>query len=183
MPQAIILAAGTASRAQVNKLLLRYQNRFLIEHAISGLQSFVQQIFVVTGHYHDELSSVLTNIKGITIIRNTQYEKGMFSSIKAALPYLSDDFFVLPGDCPFVSNLTYEQILDSGGMLRVPTYKGIKGHPLFVKKDLLPILKAEPEDSTLKSFRDRIGFTMIPVLDPNILIDIDTMADFTALPK
>jgi len=178
MSRGIILAAGASSRANTNKLLLEYEGQPLIIHAIRGMLPFVYEIIVVTGRYHEQLCEALKDVKGIRIVRNPDYERGMFSSLLTGLHYIDDDVFILPGDCPFVSETTYELLLESQGNIVVPEYKGIKGHPLLIRKPLLLKLRQAGIDYNLRSFRDEHGYETLRVDDPNIIVDIDTMGDY-----
>lgn len=179
MPRGIILAAGTSSRAQTNKLLLEYDGFPLIIHAIKGMLPFVNEIIVVTGHYHEQLVEALKDVKGIRIVYNPDYQKGMFSSLQAGLRYLDDDVVILPGDCPFVSETTYEILMQTNGNMLVPEYKGIKGHPIVIRKPLVNLLRHVDINSNLRAFRDQQGFQIVRVDDPNIIVDIDTMGDYS----
>jgi len=181
MPQGIILAAGTSSRAKTNKLLLKHQGLFLIEHAIKGMRPFVTKIVVVTGHYHDEMVPVLNRLANVEIVHNQSYMSGMFSSILAGLAHIETDCFILPGDCPFPGAEVYEKLLAATDTIRVPEYDGRLGHPIWLAKDVLEKLRNEPLSGNLKEFRDRHGFTRVPVGDRNIITDIDTIADYRRL--
>jgi molybdenum cofactor cytidylyltransferase len=183
MADGIILAAGYSRRAKTNKMLLMFKNESLILHSINGMMPFVSHIFVITGHYHKEITSALYGIKGVTCIENKNYSQGMFSSIKTGTDFVSDDFFVLPGDCPFVDGSTYEKLLKGTKEMRVPSYQGRKGHPLFIQKHLIKELIDEEDSSNLRDFRNQHDLEIIEVNDPNILKDIDTMEDYLKLDK
>ena len=178
MTQGLILAGGYSARAKQNKMLLLFKNKPLILHAIDGMIPFVNQIFVVTGHYHDEISELVSIYPQVSCILNENYEMGMFSSVLTGVSALSEDFFVLPGDCPFVCPKTYQMLLSGTKKIRVPSFHGKGGHPLFIKKELLSELKKESLTSNLKAFRNRYDLEFIEVLDEFILTDIDTIEDF-----
>jgi molybdenum cofactor cytidylyltransferase len=181
MAQGIILAAGYSSRAQTNKMLLVYNQKPLIVHAIDGMRPFVTEIFVVTGHFHEEIKEVIEHLPGVHIIHNERYGEGMFTSVMAGVSRTTEDFFVLPGDCPFVKASTYEKILRGTATVRVPTYLGRTGHPLFIKAELRDELLAEPRISNLKLFRNQHNYEIIKTDDSNILTDIDTPEDYHSL--
>jgi molybdenum cofactor cytidylyltransferase len=183
MADGIILAAGYSSRAKTNKMLLMFKNKSLISHSINGMMPFVSHIFVITGHYHKEINDALKNLANVTCIKNTHYKQGMFSSIKTGVSCVSDDFFVLPGDCPFVEALTYEKLLKGKKEMRVPSYKGKKGHPLFIQKHLINELLETSDTSNLREFRNSHDLEIIETNDSNILRDIDTYEDYLKLEK
>ncbi|MFA5421962.1 MAG: nucleotidyltransferase family protein [Bacilli bacterium] len=181
MIQGVILAAGYASRAEANKMLLVHQGKFLLAHAIEGMMPFVDHIFVVTGHYRDEVSRALKSYSEVTAVYNPLYSQGMFTSVQAGVRMVAGDFFILPGDCPFVSADTYRKLLAGTGEMRVPSYQNRTGHPLFVKHSLKEKLLSEPSTSNLKVFRNRHDYEIIKTEDSQILIDIDTPRDYRAL--
>lgn len=178
MAQGIILAAGYASRAKTNKMLLMAIGKPLIEHAIDGMQPYVSHIFVVTGYYHQELSEFLKEKPSVTCVENKNYPTGMFSSVKKGAEAVSEDFFVLPGDCPFVSPETYELLLKGHKTIRIPSYQGQKGHPLFIQISLKGKLLKEANESNLRVFRDQHDAETIETNDPEILTDIDTIENY-----
>lgn len=181
MTQGLILAGGYSARANTNKMLLMYENKPLILHAIDGMMPFVSQVFVVTGHYHDQIHSFLKDYPKVTCIENKNYNQGMFSSVLTGVSALSEDFFILPGDCPFVGQETYKKLLLGKKKIRVPSFYGKGGHPLFMKKELLTELMMEKMDSNLKNFRNKFDVEYILVDDEKILTDIDTLEDFKSL--
>lgn len=181
MADGIILAAGYSSRVKTNKMLLLFKNKPLLYHTIDGMTPFVCHVFVVTGHYHFEIKEALKGMKNVTCIENKNYNQGMFSSIQIGAQEVSDDFFIIPGDCPFVDVSTYKKILNGNKEMRVPSYHGRKGHPLFMQKHLIQKLIDEPNTSNLRIFRDRYDLEIIETNDPNILKDIDTVEDYLAL--
>jgi molybdenum cofactor cytidylyltransferase len=183
MPQGIILAAGTASRAHTNKLLLVFKGRFLIAHAIDGMRPFVSHIYVVTGHYHHEIEAALANEPQVTFIHNPDYEQGMFTSVQKGVAAIGEDFFILPGDCPFVTGETYRRLANGKGPIRVPTYQGRSGHPIYLLRRLKEPLLQEPRESNLQAFRNRHDYERIATDDRHVLDDVDTVLDFEKLTK
>ncbi len=178
MVTGIILAGGKSTRFGENKLLLDLFNLPLIKQTINCIEPFVNKIVIVTGRYHEELSIAL---KGYDVFYNKDYEKGMFSSVLRGVKEVEGDFFILPGDCPFVKKETFTKMLNTSGLLRVPTYKGKHGHPIYFDKSLKDKLLDEDINSSLKAFRDKIGFTEVDVDDENILNDVDTFKDYEKL--
>lgn len=178
MAQGIILAAGFSSRAKANKMLFEIQGVSLLEHAIASMKPFVSHIFVVTGHYESEINHRLSHDQSVSCIYNANYEKGMFSSIKTGVFVTDEDFFILPGDCPFVKKETYQALLHGDKQIRVPSYNRRRGHPIWIDFSLKESLLDEPIESSLKRFRDRHDFETIEVSDLHILDDIDTIFEY-----
>jgi len=175
MAEGIILAAGFSSRAQGNKMLYQIDHKSMICHAIDSMKPHVSHIYVITGHYHDEIYEHLKSLNEVTCVKNENYPLGMFSSVKKGVSMIHEDFFVLPGDCPFVEGETYQSLLNSKGMIRVPQYNGRKGHPIWFDSNLIQEILIEPISSNLKNYRNKKGYETITVYDPKILNDMDTL--------
>lgn len=180
MTQGIILAGGLSSRAHLNKLMLEINNKPLICYAVDGMRPFVDEIIVVTGKYHDEFSRVLRDVK---IVKNEDYEKGMFSSVLTGVRNVNSDFFILPGDIPFVSKETYESLLNGQKSIRVPLFKGKTGHPVFFRKEHIKELLECSVDSNLREYMSKQEVEKINTNDEFCLLDIDTIEDFNEISK
>lgn len=178
MAQGIILAGGYSSRANGNKMGFMFDGKPLIMHTIEAMRPFVNKIFVITGHYDKDIREILKEEKDIEIVFNTDYPNGMFTSVLCGVSKVEDDFFIIPGDIPFIRASTYDAILKGKAPVRYPTYQGKEGHPLFIKHELKEALLREGTESNLRLFRDKQDKEAIPVDDRNILVDIDTIEDY-----
>lgn len=178
MTQAVVLAAGYSSRAKTNKLALEVAGVPIIVRTIASLQPFCSTIFVVTGHYRDEVTSMLTGMAGVRCVYNPDYPEGMFTSVKKGVAQVTEDFLLIPGDYPLLSAASVRALLENDGIIRVPTYGGKGGHPIFLSHSLKEPLMKEPPQSNLKRFRNRYDVTWVPVNDAGILTDVDTMETF-----
>ena len=127
MIDGIILAGGKSTRMGTNKLLLEYKGHPLIWYTIQAMKPHVGRIIIVTGKYDNDIRNALKDEK-VTFIYNSNYEKGMFSSVQAGVREVKGDFFLIPGDCPFVKSSTYLALLNGKGDIRVPQYHGEDGH-------------------------------------------------------
>ncbi|XMB72118.1 nucleotidyltransferase family protein [Mycoplasmatota bacterium WC30] len=180
MVDGIVLAGGFSSRAKTNKMCFEYQGKALILHAIETMHEVCQNIIVVTGHYHNEISELLSNIQYVKIAYNKDYEKGMFSSILTGVKQTTDSFFIIPGDYPKIKVSTYRKILNSNGFVIVPSYQNRLGHPIYFDKSFKQKILIT-DHNNLKSFRNDYQFKIVDVLDEGILIDIDDLDDYKNL--
>lgn len=183
MIEGIILAGGKSTRAKTNKMLLCIDQKPLICHTIDGMKNHVDRIIVVTGRYDQEIREALKARTDISIVFNPNYEQGMFTSVKRGVKETTGDFFILPGDCPFIQDDIYEALVKGTKEIRIPTFEGNDGHPLFIKGSLKEELLRENDDSNLRLFRDKHECERIPVSNPFVLKDIDTIEDYEKLLK
>jgi molybdenum cofactor cytidylyltransferase len=181
--QGIILAGGLSTRMKHNKMLLFYMGKPLIEYAIDLLSPFVDNIIVVTGHYHESISAYLANHSKVTVVQNTKYQGGMFTSVKIGIAAAKDSVLMMPGDMPKIHPQTIQALIDGSGVIRIPSFHNKRGHPIYIDKSLFSSLLLEPDTSHLKAFRNKHPMDHIIVNDKGILIDIDTPADIDQLRK
>ena len=174
----VVLAGGYSSRAKVNKLLLEVDRKPLICHTIDTLKPFCKKIFVVTGRYHDELSKVLNDVE---VVFNKDFDLGMFSSVLAgARAALGEDVLLIPGDISNVASCTFKALLNGTKDIRIPSFEGVSGHPVFISKKYVELLTEEPISSRLCDFLNahESAKEVISVNDPFINFDIDTIEDY-----
>lgn len=183
MTQGIVLAGGFSSRAKTNKMHFLVGDKPLLIHTIESMKPFVNKLVVVTGYYDKDIRNFLKEDEKIKIVYNKDYERGMFSSVLAGVKEMDDDFFIIPGDIPFISKDTYLTLLKGTKPVRYPIYQCKEGHPLFISKSLIKELLSEPIDSNLKLFRDRQEKEAIEVNDKNVIKDIDTVEQYEEVIK
>ena len=101
----------------------------------------------------------------------------MFSSVLTGLDFVSDDFFLIPGDIPFVSSKVYLSLLNGKGSIRIPIVNKKSGHPVFMEKENISKILKESIDSNLHKYISKNEVNYIKVEDENCLLDIDTLDD------
>ena len=179
----IVLAGGSSTRAKVNKLLLEVDRKPLICHTIESISPFVDKVIVVTGKYHDELCKVITNCE---IVFNSNHELGMFSSVLTGVSKVhNEDVLIIPGDITNVSSHTIKSLLTGTKPIRIPSFNGETGHPVFISREYAELLKKESLDSNLRNFISKHSNAVekIEVNDSFINFDIDTIDDYNKLRK
>ena len=180
MAECIVLAGGKSTRMGTNKLLLDFKGHPLLWHTIQSVAPFVNRVIVVTGRYDQEIRDALKDLK-VTFVYNKDYELGMFSSVLTGVKETKEGFFVIPGDCPFVSSDTIKKILNSKGEIRYPKYHDEEGHPLYISKKYKSELLSMSLDSNLKLFRNSKKCEIIDVEDKNIVMNLNTILDLNKL--
>lgn len=181
MVDGIILAGGSSKRMRQNKMRLPFHGRPLIHHTMTAMAAVCDRIVIVTGQYQDDYGADWQGPAELQVVHNPDHDQGMFTSVQRGVNAAQNDVFLIPGDCPLVDASTYRTLLDATGPIRVPTYHGRRGHPIFIAKELLSTLRQEPSDSNLKAFRDRHDVTYVAVDDPYILFDVDDMLEYQKL--
>ncbi len=172
----IVLAGGYSSRFKQNKMCVNYHGKVLILYAIEVMHKFCENIYVVTGFYHQEILDCLKNYDYVKVIYNENFSEGMFSSVKAGVNHVEHDFFVIPGDYPFIEESTYRKLIEDKGLIRVPSYNRKLGHPIYFDKILKQDLLHTTVDN-LKSFRNLYDYQIVEVDSDAILKDIDKYED------
>ena len=183
----IILAAGYSSRMGKFKALLPIDNRPAISILIEAVKkSGIQDIIIVTGYEREKLIPV---IEGYNVVEayNPEYDSGMFSSIKRGLMEIRKtdrSCFLLPVDTPLIqADVLNELINAADSELAVPTYRGKKGHPLYIPREMIgKILSYEGSDG-LKGITDKYfdRIKRIPVDNEGIVMDMDDPESYEAI--
>ena len=181
MAEGIILAGGKSVRMKQNKMLLSFRGHPLIWYTIQSMKPNVSRVIVVTGRYDKEIREALKDETNITFVYNKDYELGMFSSVLTGVKETKEDFFIVPGDCPFIKEETYKKLLEGSGEIRVPAYKNQEGHPIYISKKYKNELLNFSLDNNLKMFRDLKKYVIINVEDENIVLNLNTANDFNNL--
>ena len=179
----IVLAGGSSTRAKLNKLLLEVDRKPLICHTINTISPFVDKVVVVTGKYHDALVKVVTNCE---VVFNSKHELGMFSSVLAGVERAKgNDVLLIPGDITNVSENTIKALLNGNKPIRIPSFNGKTGHPVYISKEYVDKLSKEPIDYRLCDFiaKHNNAVEIIEVNDSYINFDVDTIEDYNKLRK
>lgn len=184
----MILAAGQASRMGKAKMLLPYKDKTILEKIVDELLPLdPNRITIVTGHYHQEIKSIIHN-PTIMLVHNAGYQKGMSSSIQTGLKAMQEQcpdlqfLFILVADQPFLDRALLQKMIqlhkETNKGLVAASYEGVSGTPLLLAakyfdklyqlegdKGARAILHQYPDDLALVDFE--LGW-----------LDIDTESDY-----
>jgi CTP:molybdopterin cytidylyltransferase MocA len=183
-PVAVVPAAGRASRFGGGKLLARLAGQPLIHHTIAALlDAGIRRFVVVHALGADWSDAPIVGDDRVTLVINTEPERGMFSSIQAGLAEADGHpIVILPGDMPFVTAATVSTIVEAARLADEPVvaaYGGRWGHPLALpgrlREDLLRM-------DARRSLRDAlVSLGSVPrtveVDDEGVLKDVDVPGD------
>ncbi len=184
---ALILAAGFSSRMGRFKPLLPLGTTPVLQRVISTFQSAgVDDIRVVTGHRAGEIESVATAM-GVKTVFNSDYDRGMFSSVTAGVRSLAPDssaFFVMPVDIPLVVPDTVKALIalwqEKQPAVVYPVFKGHRGHPPLVSMATRDHILNWPGRQGLRGALEELENLAVEIKtdDRYILMDMDRPVDY-----
>jgi molybdenum cofactor cytidylyltransferase len=189
MISAILLAAGQSKRMQgENKLLKKYKKKYLINHILKSLiKSKVNKIIIVLGYENKKIKKIALKSKKIIFVVNSQYLKGISTSIKCGLKKISKKnigFLITHADMPLVSktilNALCSALKNKNKEIFIPVYKKRIGNPLAFKYSMIKSLKRIKGDRGAKKLirSNKSKIKLMKMKSKSILIDFDQLKDF-----
>jgi molybdenum cofactor cytidylyltransferase len=185
---AVVLAAGLSSRMGVQKLLLPWMGKTVIETVVDTLiQSRITEIVVVTGRDAEQIASTLKS-KPVQIIYNPDFADGnMVTSLRTGLKALLnrvDAILMVLADQPQMMETTVKLLVDEWNRnpdsLCIPSYQMRRGHPWVIPARLWDNLTNLDSHQTMRDFirinEDEIRYVVVAT--PTILADLDTPEDY-----
>lgn len=184
---AVILAAGFSSRMGEFKPLLELRGRSLLAHCAELVRGAgAEPAVVVCGHRGGEVAAEAAR-SGLATVRNPHPEQGMYSSIRTAVPLLSDTdgFFLLPVDIPLIRPATIRALAAAFEPDKVifPAFEGRRGHPPLIPARFIGDILDYSGAGGLKSLLEQRPGRNVEVWDRGILLDADTPEDFAVLAR
>ncbi len=189
---AIVLAAGSASRFGGAKLMAPWRGGRLIDGALSAaLAASVREIVVVTGADAEVTQRIAGQHENrrIRLVHAAEHGLGMSSSLRAGISALRDDcdgVFVFLGDMPLVPPHTASALAalfkpDVDAV--APVHAGRRGHPVLFRRRLFASLAALQGDDGGREILLSLGrrLALAEVSDAGIHLDIDTRTDLDSL--
>lgn len=182
---ALILAAGFSSRMETGyKLLLPLHQG----HALDCLARLYGEfpVTAVSGQREGEAVAREAARLGWARVHNPQAGRGMFSSVCAGLEAMAltgaEHCFLHPADIPLVRPCTLHLMLEEArrfpDTVLIPTFKGQEGHPPLLPCARISAILAWTGEGGLRGALAHLPIRRVPVPDSNILLDMDTEADY-----
>lgn len=189
---AIVLAAGESKRMGQNKLLLRLNDKTLIENILDAIAAAnINETVVVLGHEPQQIINVIKQRpETIKMVMNEDYEQGMTASFQKGLQSVSnvDGAFLVLGDQPILDNsllTTMIQEMEKNpdkALIVSPTHRGKKGHPLLFSRRLFSEILGLNKTQTIRDIVHRHVDRLLTIEAPAwTTIDIDTPEDFARI--
>jgi CTP:molybdopterin cytidylyltransferase MocA len=139
---ALVLAAGGGRRYGMPKALVEYEGSLLVERAVRTATAVCDPVLVVLGARAVDVWRT-ADLGGATVLANRDWETGMASSLRTGLdglrgwPGRVDAALVLLVDMPGMTPAALERMAAQAApdVLAVPTYDGVRGHPVLLGRE------------------------------------------------
>ena len=187
---ALILAAGCSTRMGQFKPLLPIAGTTVVAQVIAMFRAAgIDRIGVVTGYCAEQIETVVARL-GATVVRNANFQQGMYSSIQAGVDSLLptvDACFLLPVDIPLVRPESIARLAEAFAARRAPItyprFNGQRGHPPLVSSALFAEILAGKGEGGLRELlrKHQPESADVDVLDEGVLLDMDTPEDYAQL--
>ena len=186
-PVVIVIAAGASRRfGPDDKLLADLDGRPLIARALDAYAALPAARKIAVTRPDSKCPDICA-AAGFAIIENPRADDGMGTSIAAGVAAASDAAFALIGlaDMPHINPQTPPALWQAAGSendIIVPLHEGRRGHPVLFGRAHFAALAALDGDSGGRAvIAAAEPVTELPVDDPGIHQDIDTLQDLAAL--
>ena len=168
-----------------NKLLMKYNNKFLIEHTLNIIDEcdFKNKILVTQYNEIKELGEKL-NYK---VVINNYPNKGQSETIKLGVKNSPkcDGYMFFVGDQPLINKIDIEKLIkifkEDKSYIVIPKYNDKQGNPVIYpssyKEDILNLNGDKGAKSIIKCSH-KIKYVNV---SENTLFDIDNINDFNNL--
>jgi molybdenum cofactor cytidylyltransferase len=191
--EAIVLAAGAASRFGSAKLLAPWLGGVLLDGALAAaLAAPVRTVTVVTGAEGERIAAEARRLAGrmgeadrLRIVEARDHGEGMGASLRAGAATLPADtagVFVFLGDMPRVPIAVLGALaaaVRAGAPAAAPQFRGRRGNPVLMGAGLITPLLGLSGD---KGARDILaglgaGLALVEAPDDGVLFDVDRPED------
>jgi molybdenum cofactor cytidylyltransferase len=187
----LIISAGLSGRMGKFKPLLNYKGKSFIQNIALKLNSVCDKIIIVTGYNANEVEEDINQLNinsKIEFVFNSNYEKGMLTSLQAGLAKAMESDWIIYHfvDQPGLPQKFYTDFIrqiDKDHNWIQPKLKEQNGHPILIRRNLFQIILDAPLNSNLRLISNH------PILKKKfwecgyaeIFQDIDTEEDYSKL--
>jgi molybdenum cofactor cytidylyltransferase len=181
---AILLAAGASTRMGCVKLLLPWKNSTLLEHSIEQLKESEIDFFVVVLGANQDIMREKVNFDGIDVVVNSQWQKGMATSIASGVSFLLkkkpeiQSVLVALADQPLLDYKYYNNLIDkfliSKNKIVASSYSDAMGVPAIFDRDYFDDLLNLEGSQGARSLLRGGSVKVTPVNAGELALDLDT---------
>jgi molybdenum cofactor cytidylyltransferase len=183
----VVLAAGESARMGRPKALLTIGSETFLQRAVGTLYAAgCDRVHVVTGPDAGWADGAMAGLD-VDLVANPVPGSEQIDSLRLVLQRLPGEVsavVVLPVDLPLVTPATVRLLIETyrgePAPLLLPFHGAVAGHPVLLGRALFAEILATVLDEGLRSLI--LGRTQelreVKVVDPGILIDIDTPDDY-----
>lgn len=146
---------------------------------------------VVTGPEEDEDAALIAcaaREAGAAVATNPDRDTPQLDSVRAGLAVLPENVegvLISPVDAPAVTADLVRSLIDAaalGAPVVLPSFRGRRGHPVLIGRTALQELAAGDLPRGARSLIQRYEGSLVEVAaGPEVLLDVDTPADYQAL--
>jgi 4-nitrophenyl phosphatase len=189
---AVILAAGASTRFGQPKQLLDWKGVPLLAHVADvALAAGLAPVIAVLGCQAQAARAAL-GTQPVGAAMNWRWEEGLSTSVQAglaALPPETDAAVFLQCDQPLITPGLLRALVacfeETDAPIVRPVHAGQPGTPVLFARRLFPELAAVSGDEGGRSLISRYSkdVATVETADPDVLVDVDTLADYERLQK
>ncbi|HET9278132.1 MAG TPA: nucleotidyltransferase family protein [Flavitalea sp.] len=184
----ILLAAGESSRLGRPKQLLLFNGKTFLQHTIQvASASNAQQIIVVLGAHADAIEKEIEGID-VRIVKNTEWEEGMASSIRCGVRAFKEitseaqGVILMVCDQPFVTASLLNELINAhqttGKSIVACSYEDTFGPPAFFHRSLFEELLQLKGDVGARGIVRQHTEDVEVIPFPKGIYDVDTETDY-----
>ncbi len=184
----LLLAAGSSSRMGQSKQLLPVTGEPLLVRTVKTLLATgLSKPVVVLGAHEAEHRQVLSNWP-VQIVSNPQWQKGMGSSLKVGINFISEHrkfcraVIVAVCDQPHLSSKHLQRMVEAHhkkpNAIIASGYKKVSGVPALFSRLHFNTLASLPDQEGAKKILHTHRSEVLVIPFPPGAIDLDTMADY-----
>jgi molybdenum cofactor cytidylyltransferase len=193
MLTAIVLSAGLSQRTgKINKLLLTYKGKTIIETTLENILSAkVDEIIVVTGYEAEKIKEAIKHLP-VTIIYNEDYAQGMTRSIQCGIEgakesgymiCLADMFLITAEEYIFLKEVFEKNFSSNPKYIYVPRYNNKKGNPVIFSPYYNDVILEHKETEGCKAIvqANKGNIYWVDMRTDHVLQDMDYYEDYEKL--